>query len=594
MLKILSGILLCFFITVGFAEENKLQPLPSSKAFTLSSYVDEQNQITFQWNIAPGYFLYQNKFNFTVSPSPDLNIGKINWPRWVIKTDFEGKKHPIYAGLIKLTVPLIGTFKGPIIIAIHYQGCSLNGFCYAPVVKYLHVNLSTIKPLQDLSKDVYASSNPEPFLSDQNRSEKIFAGHNLFFILFSFLGLGLLLAFTPCVLPMVPILSGIIVGHQKRISTRHAFTLSLAYVLGMAITYAIAGILVAWIGSSIQTLFQKAWIIFLFSTLFVLLSLSLFGFYELQLPSRWQKHTTHLSNRLEGGTHFGVFLMGCLSTLIVSPCVSAPLVGVLAYIAQTGNMILGGSALLMLGLGMGIPLLVIGTSAGKWLPKAGVWMDLIKKLFGIIMLGVAIWMLSRILSGSMILMLWSLLTIGSGVYFGVFYGSTAKLRLSLRVLSSIVIVYGIILMFGAALGNSDPFHPWAEGNVSNQDSYFIIIKNKDDLIQKLNDAKINKKPVILDFYAKWCASCIKMDKTVFNQASVRTALNDFVLLRADITENNTFDQSLLKQYHVIAPPEIVFIDKNGIIIKSEQIVGEVSAAELLNSIQKIKRKNLIQ
>lgn len=589
MFKFFLGILLSFAVSLGFAQEG-VQPLPMDQAFVFTTYVDQENNITFQWNVAPGYFLYQNKFNFTLSPTSKVNIGKIFWPKGASRTDFEGKTYPIYSGLVKLTVPLLGTFRGPIVMTINYQGCSLSGFCYAPVSRYLHVDLSEIKPLQDLTKNVTARSTNQPFLTDQNTTQRIFAGHGVMFILFSFLGLGLLLAFTPCVLPMIPILSGIIVGHQKKISTLHAFSLSFAYVLGMAVTYAIAGMIVASLGSSIQTLFQKPWIIILFSGLFVLLSLSLFGFYELQLPARWQKHTTSLSNRLEGGTYFGVFLMGCLSTLIVSPCVSAPLVGVLAYIAQTGDMFLGGTALLMLGFGMGIPLLLIGTSAGKWLPKAGQWMDSIKKLFGFLMLSVAVWMLSRIVSGPVSLMLWSVLVVGAGLFLSLFCEASPRVKVILRMMGSLFLVYGIILIAGAALGNTDPLNPWAGGNnaSANEMSLFKVVKNNNELILEMNAAKKNKKPVILDFYATWCVSCVMMDKTVFSQAAVRTALNDFVLLRIDMTENNLFDQSTMKRLHVVAPPEMVFFDEDGKVLESKQIVGEVSETELLNRINEIK------
>ena len=257
---------------------------------------------------------------------------------------------------------------------------------------------------------------------------------------------------------MIPILSGIIVGHGKKISTAHAFFLSLAYVSGMALMYAVAGVLVALIGGSIQVAFQKPWVIALFSGFFVLLALSLFGVYELALPSSWQQRLTALSNKQRGGTYLGVFAMGVLSALIVSPCVSAPLVGVLAYIAKTGDTVLGGTALLSLGYGMGLPLLLLGTSAGKLLPKAGAWMEDIKKFFGILMLGF-VWMLARVIPGSIALFLWAALLIFTAVFVGVFRSVThwAKLR---KALGIILLIYGAILMVGSVLGNSNPFHPW--------------------------------------------------------------------------------------------------------------------------------------
>ena len=298
----------------------------------------------------------------------------------------------------------------------------------------------------------------------------------------SFLGLGLLLAFTPCVLPMVPILSGIIIGHRKKnhIRLKHFF-LSLSYVSGMAITYAIAGVVIALIGSSIQAELQKTWVIVLFSSLFVLLALSLFGFYELQLPRRFQRHIATLSHKQSGGTYIGVFLMGCLSTLIVSPCVSAPLVGVLAYIGQTGDVILGTVALLALGIGMGIPLLLIGISADKILPKAGPWMVILERIFGFLMLGIAIWMLSRMIPGPVTLFLWAVLFIVAAIFFAVFRPIPKRFRWLTTGLSVAVLVYGMILMIGAIEGNSDPLHPWENWKISPQSiktKYTVIyIKN---------------------------------------------------------------------------------------------------------------------
>jgi thiol:disulfide interchange protein DsbD len=581
-------LILCLVFSLGFAAEAE-KPLNSDQAFVLTSYTDKQGNITFQWHIAPGYFLYQNKFHFKLSPAGQIKIGAITWPRSLIKNN-DGMLIPIYSDSVTIAVPLKGVLRGPVTLTIGYQGCSRQGFCYAPIEKNLKLDLSVIKPSQNLTPDVTITSAEKPFLSDQVMTEKIFAGHNVFFILLSFLGLGLLLAFTPCVLPMIPILSGIIVGHKKNINTVTAFSLSFSYVMGMAVTYAAAGILVASLGSSVQALFQQTWIIILFSVLFILLSFSLFGFYDLRMPAHWQKHTTHLSNRLKSGSYVGVFFMGCLSTLIVSPCVSAPLVGVLAYIAQTGDRFLGGMALLMMGLGMGIPLLLIGTSAGKWLPKAGHWMTIVKKLFGVLMLGVAIWMLSRIISGTLTLMLWSFLFVGTGVFLGLFCKEIVNQGL-LRIIGSCLVVYGIILVVGAAFGNSDPLRPWNTWNISevhdDKKDFFITVKTNAALNDELKKAKEKGQPVILDFYATWCVSCVAMDHRIFNQLSVREILSTYAKIRVDITENNAEVRAILKRYHVIAPPTILFFDKQGR-EASQRIIGEVNMAEFLNHLDKAK------
>lgn len=594
MQKILLAVLISLIFSLSYAAE-PLKPLPSEQAFVFTTYVDKQNNITFQWNIAPGYYLYKNKFNFTVAPTSPLKIGKIVWPAGTSKKGLDGTTYPTFLGLVKVTVPLLGSFRGPIQLTINYQGCSLSGFCYAPIKKYLNVDLTNIKPMQDLTKNVSITSEPQPFLSDQDMSQAIFAGHSVFFILISFLGLGLLLAFTPCVLPMIPILSGIIAGHKKKVSTLYAFTLSSAYVSGMAIMYAIAGVIVALLGSSIQVFFQKPWVIFLFSGFFVLLSLSLFGFYELQLPRSLNKQTTRWSNHLKGGSFIGVFLMGCLSTLIVSPCVSAPLVGVLAYIAQTGNVFFGAMALLMLGIGMGIPLLLIGTSAGKWLPKAGHWMELVKKLFGVLMLGVAIWMLSRIISPPLTLLLWALLCLGVGIYLIKFYKVNHRGVRVLRTCAVFLLVYGALLLVGAGLGKTDPLKPWDgwNENVSAEHElpgFFSVFHNEQELDQQLALAKEQKKFVVLDFYATWCVSCVMMDKQVLNRESIRNAMYNFIRLRADVTDNSDFDQKIMKRYHVVAPPTMIFINQTGQEISSARIVGEVDSEKLLAIINKVREQ----
>lgn len=593
MRKFLLGLALSLIVSLGFAND-AVVPLPSEQAFVFTTYVDDHDNIIFQWNIAPGYYLYQNKFNFSVSPLSDLKIGKVDWPASRVKQDDDGIAHSVYSGLLKLTVPLLGPFRGPIVLKIDYQGCSMSGFCYAPVSKYLRVNLSTIKPYEDLTKNVSMTSAAKPFLPEENTAARIFATHGIVIILLSFLGLGLLLAFTPCVLPMVPILSGIIVGHHRQVSTARAFSLSLAYVTGMAMTYALAGMGAALLGSSIQALFQQPWVIVVFSLLFVLLSLSLFGLYELQMPSFLHRHTTGLSHRLQGGSYVGVFLMGCLSTLIVSPCVSAPLVGVLAYISQTGNVVLGGVALLMLGIGMGIPLLVIGTSAGKWLPKTGHWMELIKKLFGVILLGVAIWMLSRILPGAVSLLLWSVLVLGTGLYFGLLNQLLPPGLIFSRTVAAFLLVYGVILFAGSVMGNADPLDPWGSWHSASRSAmetssslFYRVIDNK-DFDRQLDEAKRNKKFVIVDFYAAWCTSCVMLDRHVFNRSIVQNELADFVRLRVDVTKNNSADNVIMQRYHVIAPPAILFFNKEGDEVVSERVIGELSVNELVNKITKIK------
>ncbi len=591
MNKVIAGLIAGLLMSLGHAAE-AVQPLLPSKAFIFSAYVNEQNKLFFQWNIAPGYYLYQNKVKVTVLPTDKVKIGQIQWPAAVEKKRHDGASYSIYSGVLKVALPLVEERNGVVTFVADYQGCSSNGFCYAPIKKYLRVDLSTLQAGKSLTQYEAVAASSQSLASDQAIAQTLFAQHGVVFVLLSFLGLGLLLAFTPCVLPMIPILSGIIIGHRHQVKTMRAFSLSLAYVVGMASTYALAGMLVAVLGSSIQVFFQKLWVIGLFSVIFVLLAFSLFGFYEIQLPNHWHRHATKWSNRLTGGSYVSVFFMGCLSTLIVSPCVSAPLVGVLTYIAQTGNMLFGGAALLMLGIGMGVPLLAIGASAGKWLPKAGNWMELIKKLFGILMLAIAIWMLSRVVSVTIILILWSFLLIGTGIF--IIYYHKKTYRMFFRLIGGAIILAGVFVLLEPVndivtkLFQRDSTDLLARK--SELPSFFILIKNQSELEQQIKLARENKKLVAIDFYAQWCVSCVLMDKQLFNQADVRATMADFVRLRVDVTENTKIDQAIMKYYHVVAPPTILFFNPLDHDETSQRLVGEVNKAQFLTTINNIKEK----
>ncbi len=501
--KVFITILAFCMMSFVFAAETA-PPLSADKAFIFSAHLKQKNQLLLEWTIAPGYYLYRNQIKLT--PPNQIELPPGEW-----RHDTLHGRYQAYEGSLKIPVTLAE--KEKLNFTINYQGCSSAGFCYAPIKKNIKV---------DLSRVAVSQYSAESRNATEDHILTFFDGRHLFVIMFSFLGLGLLLAFTPCVLPMVPILSAIIIGHSKKTQKKKAFFLSLAYVAGTAVMYAIAGMVIALIGSNIQAQLQKPWVIILFSGLFIWLAFSMFGFYELQLPKHFRRQITTLSNKQHHGTYVGVFLMGCLSTLIISPCVSAPLVGVLAYIGQTGDALLGALALLSLGIGMGIPLLLIGISADKLLPKAGPWMKTLEKIFGVMMLGLAIWMLSRIILGPMI-------------------------------------------------SHSTPL--------------FKVVHSMNEFDQQLANAKKNHQLALLDFYADWCDSCVIMDHTVFSNAAVRSALNDIVMLRADITMDNAFDESLFKRFHIIGPPTIIFFNRQGKELKSSRIVGEVSVKEFLENMQ---------
>lgn len=579
-------IFLCLCVVTGYASN---RPLPPEKAFEFSPLVDN-NKVFLEWNIAPGYFLYKKKMTIKVASSSQVKINKVLLPAGKTKKDEVHGVIQVYTGKLKVPVTLMEPSKGILQLVVNFQGCSEKGFCYPAMDKEVRIDLAQAQsaPPVQVTGALAASAS-----QDMTYTHTLYDHSSYFVIIMSFLGIGLLLAFTPCVLPMIPILSGIIVGQGNQLTTGKAFSLSFAYVLGMALTYAIAGIFVAMVGSSIQVVFQNPWVIGSFSILFVLLALSLFGYYELQLPARWQRRLTSMSNNQKSGTYIGVFLMGVLSSLIVSPCVSAPLVGVLAYIAQTGNMVLGGFALLALGFGMGIPLLIIGTSAGKLLPKAGAWMETVKKIFGLVMLGVAIFMVSRIIPGPLTMILWAALCIGSAYMLVEGASGTSNWNRAAKSSALFFAVYGIVLIASSVTGNSDPLHPWEKSMMvaTNKDKKanpaFTTVANMREFDTKLAEAKRDHKAVVLDFYADWCESCVWMDRNIFNQPQIKTAYSDIVWIRADVTKNSSFDQQLLKRFNVIAPPTIVFFDRSGQELSNQQIVGEVSAQEFVDHAQSL-------
>jgi len=431
-----------------------------------------------------------------------------------------------------------------------------------------------------------SSLHHPPLLSEQDSIAKRLSEGNLFATLLAFFGFGLLLAFTPCVFPMIPILSSIIVGQGDNMTTRRGFVLSLVYVLAMAATYTLAGIFAGLFGENLQSAFQNPWILSTFTAVFVLLALSMFGFYDLQMPAFIQGRLTEISNRQKGGNLGGVAVMGFLSALIVGPCVAAPLAGALIYIGQTGDAVLGGLALFALSLGMGAPLIAIGTGAGKLLPRAGRWMDAIKAVFGVLLLAVAIWMLERILPAYVTLALWAALLILSSVYLRaldalpVEASGWARLWKGLGVVS---LVYGVLLLIGAASGARDPLQPLqgilATGHTGTataiQEAHlpFKRIKNLADLDRELAAAHTQGRPVMVDFYADWCVSCKEMEKYTFTDPKVHQALSNYVLLQADVTANDDADKALMKRFNLIGPPSILFFDSQGKEHKELALVG---------------------
>ncbi len=574
----MKRILVVFFGLVA-AIISTAQPLPGDQAFKLTTRIIDSTTVMVQWKAHAGYFLYRNHFKFSVDKPEKAQLGMVLLPQG---------EH--LRNQIDIPVPILGLQAGKVNLKVAYQGCADDGFCYPPSTQLVQLTINDKLALTNAHIITPPSSKVK--LSTTDKAKQILQHDTLLFVLLSFFGFGLLLAFTPCVLPMIPVLSGIIVGHGPNLTSKKAFMLSLIYVLSMSFTYALVGVLVALLGHNFQIIFQQPLFIILFSFVFVLLALSMFGFYDLKLPESWQSKFAHLSQNQHHGAYLGVAVMGMLSTLILSPCVTAPLVGALGYIASTGNALLGGIALFTLGLGMGTPLLIVGASAGKLLPKAGAWMNAVKSIFGVMLLAVAIYLLERIIPGQISLLLWAALLIITGLYLGALKRNQASQWHKLwQGLGIMMLIYGGMMVVGAGMGNSDPLNPIGSlmsqrqtQTFKNNGLSYQPVKSLSDVKRFLTQARTNGKQVLLDFYADWCVACKAMDRTTFQDPAVKDALKNYLILRADVTANDSTDQALENYYGVIAPPTILLFDAQGNELKHARIVGEMGAEEFIRSL----------
>ncbi len=602
------GLVLASFTVFSATQE----PLPIDSAFKIAIKVKDPETIVIQWQMAPGYYLYRDHI-LAKSDTNNVQLGDPLFPTSVKKTEPEIGTFEVYLDKISLPIPVLNHHHNQFKIKVHYQGCSEAGFCYPPTDKVLSVDLSKIDgnltlPSTTVDKQPIAKAiDTNPALpdikeltspsSEQDKVTRLLGSGHILSIILSFLGFGILLAFTPCVLPMVPILSGIIVGqNREKLTTKRAFSLSMIYVLSMSFTYAIAGILIGYAGGSIQAAFQAPWMLMTFSIMFVALALSFFGLYEIKLPERLQTSLSNASHRQKSGSYLGVAVMGCLATLIVSPCVTPALVGALGYIGKTGNALLGGSALFALGFGMGMPLLLIGTAGGKFLPKAGIWMNRVKIFFGFILLAMAIYMSERILPAPVILFLYACLLIFMATYMGIFSASTASPLSRLNHgLAAIFLVYGVLLLIGAAMGHGNPLQPLysiseSSSMISAENrSMFKHVANEKEINEAIQEAVHNNKIVMLDFTAKWCTSCKLMEHRTFNNPEVTKALGNFIALKADVTENDKIAKKLQHKYQVVAPPTLLFFDSNGHELEKMRIVGEMGPKEFLEHLQTVTK-----
>ncbi len=555
--------------------------------FFPEAYTD--GKLVINWEIEPGYYLYRDKLSFS-SASPGIELDAARLPAGKSKDDPVFGVVEVYYSDNGTSITMRSTDGWPdmLDIGIAFQGCKEDSVCYPPTEKTYSIPVQAVTAAQ-------AQSTPVTRVSEQDAITLALKDKGLLLNLISFFGFGFLLALTPCVFPMIPILSGIIVGQGEKITRRMAFLLSLAYVLAMAITYALLGVIAGMFSINLQVASQNPWVLGTFSLVFVVLALSMFGFYQLQLPSSWQNRLMAGSSDNQG-TLKGAMIMGVLSAVIVGPCVAPPLAGALLYISHTGDALLGGMALFAMGLGFGVPLLAVGATSGELLPRAGAWMETIKRTFGVIMLGVAVWFLERILPASVALLLWSLLFTGTAIFIGALDpmqpGVTAWARLK-KAAGLVLLVYGLVLVLAAANGNGTVLQPFKSlpfsGSSVERKLPFERISGITGLDNALQVSTGNRQIAMLDFYADWCIACIELEEYTFSESSVQSALASVKLLQTDVTANTDIDKALLDKFELFGPPAILFFDEDGKEIRSHRLIGFIKANDFIAHIEQVKQ-----
>ena len=582
-LRWLAGVILSVLplITSAYAEDDFLPP---EQAFSFSARLADTNTIVISFKIANGYYMYRERLDFKAEGAA---LGKPDIPRGKIKFDPNFDKDvETFRQQLEISVPVQA--NGPFTLKVNSQGCSDKGLCYAPMESVARLSpeggtgtsASSGVPRSEAKPDAELNAAQSAPDTDLGRIEASLASRRLSVIVPLFLLLGIGLSFTPCVLPMVPILSFIIVGEGVQASRRRAFMLSVAYSLGMALVYTALGIAAGLIGEGLSAALQSPAVLTAFALLMAVLSLSMFNIYQLQVPASVQLMLTRLSERQKGGKLIGVFIMGAISALIVGPCVAAPLAGALVYISQTRDVLIGGSALFAMAVGMSVPLLLVGLSAGTLLPRAGHWMLVVKPLFGVLMLALALWMVNSLIPGGMLMLGWGVL----GVGYGIFLLRSARLGAFARFAGTVFVLIGLVQWIGLATGSRDPWAPLAGlYGEKRAKAEFRRIKTEDELDRAI--AAAAGKPTMLDFYADWCVSCLEMEKLTFTDPQVRAAMDQMVLLQADVTANDADDKVLLKRFGLFGPPGIIFFDREGQELRSARVIGFQSPQRFLESLK---------
>ena len=581
MIKIFLSLMTAFCFAIA-------EPLSVADAFGLSAKVDEHN-VEFNFNLAQNIHVYKDSVNVTSGGKSLIEF--INMPGFSSDGEREVFTQAFSIFIpIKLLTEING--KDDFRINLQYQGCAKDGICYQPQSQdYIVKKSIDTYVVTQIPKDGQ-NLEPQP-ISEQDGIALNLAENGFWISVATFLGYGVLLSLTPCVFPMIPILSSIIVAKSsEKISVKKGFFLSFVYVTGMSTAYAIAGILAGVFGSGLQTALQTPTVLLSFSAVFVALALSMFGLYELQLPVKAQNFISRKSQSKSG--LIGIFIMGFLSALITGPCVAAPLAGALLYIANSGNVILGGATLFAMGLGAGLPLLIIGASSGKILPRPGVWMENIKKFFGFVMIFTAVWLSGKILGEQISMLLYGIIGIFACVFFGAFdttnEHSTAFKRISKSVFL-ITFIYSVLLIVGSFSGAKSILKPLegfkvSKNAVKKSELNFIEVSN---LAELENTIKNSSKPVLIDFYATWCASCNELDEITFKDEAVLKKLENFTLLRVDVTKNSSDDARIMKKFGLIGPPAILFFRADGDLqkeLKNARLIGFYPPVKFLEHLKK--------
>ncbi len=573
-------VLLLAVSSFGHAAEPEL--LEPEKAFRFSARLQDPRTIEVTYRIAPGYYLYRDKFRFSAVPA-EVKLGAAQIPPGKRKRDEFFGEVETHRGDLTIIVPfeVEGTGLTALTLTATSQGCADVGVCYVPQdqkAELMLASLAAVPPQGGATEQLFGAQPP---VSDATVVTLFASGFWL--VVASFFGFGLLLSFTPCVLPMVPILSGVIVGGGAHITKMRGFLLASAYVLGMAVTYAIAGVAAGLSGAMLSAVLQNPWVVGGFAAVFVALALAMFGLYELQLPVALQSKLAEASGRIRGGHAAGVFLIGVFSALIVGPCVAAPLAGALLYISQSHDVVLGGSALFAMALGMGVPLLAVGASAGALLPKAGPWMETVKRFFGVLLLGVAIFLVSPFIPAAVHLLAWGVLLIVTAIYLRAIdplpVHAHGFQRFS-KGIGIIALVAGIAFLIGALSGGRDVLQPLSGLRVGASEAAapsFERVGSVSELDGRIQAA--GGRPVMLDFYADWCVSCKEMERYTFSDTGVQARMGQMLLLQADVTVGTPEHLALLKRFRLFGPPGIIFFDRSGREIEGLRVIGFQPAKE---------------